>query len=146
MRKILIPVVNLVVFILVGIAFGLGALPAIHQPADTAYSVGNFYEVIWSSQLPSNPSISFILLCVGMLGVIVSFISFKGRKFVAAISGLVLIGAGVMCLLVPQNYFAAFETTNGLSYSIGAGLIGMSVLSFIAGALSICVSALDFKK
>lgn len=132
MKKILLPIANLVSLILVGVAFGLGGISAVKNERGTAML--SYYQLVW--QNPKVVSlIGFFALCVGALALLVVFLP-KIRKFVASGAGVVLVLAGVMMLLTPHQVNSSFTSQ--------PAFIAACVLVFVAAGLSLGISALEF--
>jgi len=140
MRKFLVPVINLVNLILVSIAWGLSGKTAITDAGNKDIACGNIYQVIWEgSRANVIAIIAFFLFILGCALMLAAFIPAKWRKFVSCGEGLSFVAAGILFLLSPKTY----------SYSIvkpelTSALIAICVLILVAGALSLCMCALDF--
>ena len=135
MRKIISPIVNLVSLILVGIAYGLAGLTAANDVAGNG--VGSYYQLVWGNINTFN-LVGFFLMIAATVFVFLTFIP-KGRKFIAILTGGLLIAAGVMALYAPAQV-----AQNHLPLTNQPGLIGMAVLLFVAGGFSLIISALEF--
>ena len=136
MRKFLSPIINIVSLILVGIAFGLGALLA--GKVNDVANMGSYYELVWINK-PLIGIIGFFLICVGAIAILAVFCP-KGRKCTATTAGLLLIAGGVLALLTPN----AVQADSPLAAVNQPGLIGMAVLLFIAGGFSLIITVIEF--
>ena len=138
MRKFLLPVINIVNLILLGIAFGLGGNTAIYTPAGTERtSLGNYYQVIWNN--PTVMSVvTFFLFVTGVALCLFTLIPFKGRKFVALICGGMLIASGVLTLTLGGSL-----ANPVLGYTNSGSLIALVVLLIVAGALEAIMSVYE---
>ena len=142
MRKFLIPIINLVNLILVSITFGLGAKDGAAIDAGlNDIGRGNYYQLVWNASDKANVIgiVGFFLFVVAAALMLVNFLPLKARKCVAPLTGLMFIAAGVMFLLTPANAAIHF-----VELKLSGSLIAMAVLVFIAGALSLGMSVLDF--
>ncbi len=144
MKKILTIIISVVVVVLIGITFGLGALPAAYLPSDPIYAkfVGNFYQIVWQYRdsymmlrgLIMNIGIFFLLCVVGALS-LVTLIPFKIRYVGDAILSIALVALGILFFFVPTFFFMRYDGVE-MSYSLGGGLIAMGVLTIVAGVLN----------
>lgn len=140
MRKFLIPIINLVNVILVSITFGLANNPAFTSDSGNSH---RYYQIVWNPADKPNVIgiIGFFLFVVAAALMLVNFLPIKARKCIAPLTGLMFIGAGVLFLMTP----AAADMRN-INMELSGSLIAMSVLVFVAGALSLLMSVLDFTK
>ena len=139
MRKFLLPVINIVNLILVGIAFGLGGNTAIYSPKGDTHPIGNYYQVIWN-QPNVLGLVAFFLFVVGVFLLLVTLVPFKGRKFVALVNGGMLIASGILTLGL-GNELA--RPASNPSFENSGSLIAFTVLLFIAGGLAILIALLE---
>ena len=138
MRKFLLPVINIVNLILVGIAFALGGNTAAYSPADTErVALGNYYQLVWN-----NPQVlgvvAFFLFVVGVFFLLVTLIPFKARKFVACLDGAMLIASGVLTLGL-----AGTVANPSLGYTNSGSLIAVAVLMIVAGGLAVLMACYE---
>ena len=135
MRKFLLPVINIVNLILVGIAFALGGNTAAYSPAGTErVALGNYYQLVWNNPQPFGV-VAFFLFVVGVFFLLVTLVPFKARKFVACLDGAMLVAAGVLTLSLAGT--VANET---LGYTNSGSLIAVAVLMIVAGGLALLMS------
>jgi len=140
MRKFLLPIINLVNVILVSIAWGISGNTAIVDAARGDAKCGNLYQVVWMGTKANVIGIvGFFLFCVAVFLTLVAFLPLKGRKFVTCAGGLMYVGAGVLFLLAPKTYDYAIQ-----QIKLTSTLIAMAVLILVAGALTLCMSVLEF--
>lgn len=137
MRKFLLPVINLVNIILVSIAFGLGANTAV-TGTDNYTARGNYYQLIWERSFNPVAIFGFFLFIFAVALVLVNFLPLKVRKFVTLLTGAAFIATGVIFLRTP---YLSISMTNG---EVTGSLIAMAVLVFVAGALSLLMSVIEF--
>ncbi len=136
MRKFILPVINIVNLILVGIAFGLGGNTAINAPiSPSAHPRGNYYQLIWNTPTVLGV-VAFFLFVVGVFLLLVTLVPFKGRKFVALVNGGMLIASGVITLGLGSS------VTNFMWENTGS-LVAMCTLMFVAGGLAILMALLE---
>lgn len=144
MRKFLLPIINLVNVILVSITFGLAKNPvgSIEYTSKLSTDLNNYYNVVWGYQETPNAIgiVGFFLFVVAAFLTLVAFLPVKARKFVTEAAGALYIGAGVLFLLTPSHYCINILGSIELSGS----LIAMAVLVFVAGALNLLMSVLEF--
>ena len=137
MRKFLNPIINLVNVILVTIAFILGNSLAIE--ADNMNQT--YYELVWTNADKANiiGIVGFFVLIAAALLMLVNFLPMKARKFIAPLTGLMFIAAGVLFLKTPGAADQTFTNPE-----LTGALIAMAVLVFIAGAFSLLMTVIDF--
>ena len=138
MRKFLIPIINLVNVILVSITFGLANNPA---AKDGDVNLARYYQMVWAKADKPNiiGIVGFFLFVVAVALMLVNFLPIKARKVIAPLTGLMLIGAGVLFLKTPESL-----CYNPHELVLSGSLIAMAVLVIIAGALSLLMAVLDF--
>lgn len=142
MRKFLLPIINLVNVILVSITFGLAGNPAATDTVLDKVLQVDYYNYVWRLQEKTNALgiVGFFLFVVAVALTVVAFLPISARKFITPVAGGMYIAAGVLFLLTPKHYCygnaAALEPTGSL--------IAMAVLVFVAGALSLLMSVLEF--
>lgn len=140
MRKFLLPIINLVNLILVSIAWGLSGKTAVIDAGRNDAKCGNIYQVIWMGSKPNIIAIvAFFLFCVACLITLIAFLPVKVRKFCTCLGGLMYVGAGVLFLLSPKTYDYSI-----IEVELTGALIAICVLILIAGAFSLCMSAIEF--
>ena len=140
MRKFLLPIINLVNLILVSIAWGLSGKSAIIDAGNGDLACGNMYQIIWEgSKANAIAIVAFFLFILGCALTLAAFIPAKWRKFVACGAGASYIAAGVLFLLSPKTYNYAM-----VKPELTGAFIAICVLILIAGAFSLCMSALEF--
>ena len=138
MRKFLLPVINIVNLILVGIAFALGGNTAVYSPAKEEHAIGNYYQIVWNKPEVLGV-VAFFLFVVGVFFLLVTLVPFKVRKFVAICDGGMLIAAGILTLMIGRSIAQFPDVTENTG-----SLIAMCVLMFVAGGLAILMALLEF--
>ena len=134
MRKFLLPVINIVNLILVGIAFALGGNTAAYTPSGTERApLGNYYQLVWNKPEVLGV-VAFFLFVVGVFFLLVTLIPFKARKFVALCDGAMLIASGVLTLGLASNVAGTLGASNSGS------LIALCVLLIVAGGLAVLMA------
>lgn len=153
MKRVLALIISISVIILLGVAFGVAALPAAYVPSFDVYSkvVGDYYSIIWvySQQYLQNNNIlglivnqaHFFLLCIGSFFALIALIPFRKVKILDIILGVVFIDVGVSTFFVPYFFLRGSAQTD---IGLGGGLVAMAVLIIVAGVLEICKAVLLF--
>lgn len=143
MRKFIIPVINLVGLVLSAVIFGLGANSAVYFGSQSSNGVGNWYQLVWG--LSNEPAyfgqVGFWLFIAAVVGLLLTMIPFKHRRFCLLFVGALFIGAGVMMLLAPDSIY---NGVNADLYHKTDSLIAMAVLAFVAGGLEVIGSCVEF--
>lgn len=146
MKKILALIISISVIILLGVAFGLGALPAAYYPAwdVSAKQIGNYYAITWQYLALSNQytetygavmnQVTFFLLCLSSLLAIVVCVPFKKRPIVDGVLSVMLLATGVLLFFVPYFFVVGSPQTD---IGLGGGLVAMAILVLVAGALNV---------
>lgn len=138
MRKFILPIINLVNVILVGIAFILSG----RVGALDGHNSKTFYELVWLNQNANVIGIvGFFLFVLAAAVTLAVFIPFPGRKYASAVGGAMHIAAGVLILLTPKAADVLWIETN---FEKTGALIAMAVLVIIAGAFTLGMSVLEF--
>ena len=140
MRKFLLPIINLINVVLVSIVFGLGG--------EMSYTYANkngqdWYNTVWfpisEGRVNVLGIVGFFLFVVAVAAILVAFFPAKFRKWLNIVIGLALIASGVLFLLTPNGGLRDFR----VEVELTDALIAMSVLVFVAGALSLGMAALE---
>lgn len=153
MKRILTLLISITVLILLGIAFGLGGLPAGYVPSSDVYShqIGNYYAICWVylqnyTMLRGalmNQGI-FWLLCVSSFGALVALIPFKKVKWLDLVLGCFLLLDGILTFFVPTFFLLGSAQAGNLG--LGGGLVAMAILIICAGVLELCKALLLFRE
>ena len=142
MRKFLLPIINLVNLILISIVWGLSGQSAVLDKAETGK--GNFYQVVWMGTKANVLGIvAFFLFCFACLAMLIAFLPLKQRKIVTCLGGAMFVAAGVLFFIAPfpPHYDCGINEPQ-----LSGALIAMGVLTLVAGAFMLCMSALEFLK
>ena len=150
MKKIFAIVLNFVSVILVGISFGLGALPMSEAYGLEDAPIGNFYETVWcvsNGPYSVGSIVLFFFLCIGALIVTITlFMNSKKTTVVNGLSAIVLIAAGVLMFFIPTLYLAGFGlTAQASNYELASGSISMGVVILVAGVFQVIKTLLVAK-
>lgn len=133
MRKFLLPIISIVNLILAGIAFGLGGNTAAYAPESRA--IGNYYQLVWNK--PNLVTmLAFFFFVAAVFFTLVYFIPFKHRKCANILVGGLYGAAGALTLMIPNGSQFAYTRTGSL--------LAMAVLMFVAAALALVSSLIEF--
>ena len=151
MKKFLLPIMNLVNVVLVSIIFGLGGQTALNfiDTNNSKTAKGTWYQLVWTGYYADGGKtagnvigiIGFFLFVVAVAAILVAFLPTKFRKWVSVGMGAALIAAGVLFLITP--FHAGLSEAIISNSKITSELIGMAVLAFVAGAISLGMAALE---
>lgn len=141
MRKIIVPIVDIVILILIGISFGLAGITFLKDASQA--SIGTFYQLVWPADMKVNAValVAFFAMCVAPFFTLLSFVPFKLRSAFNGLSAVLLIGAGVIALMLPKILTSGMEVA--LTLYLQGGAWGMAILLFVAALLSIINVLID---
>lgn len=157
MKKIIAIVLNIVNTILVGVSFGLGALPMAfaYEKVDVGEALttqmGNYYEMTWikgQGNLSPLALVLFFALCVGALCITVCM-AMNTKKWIIpnALAALLVLAAGVMVFFLPSFYLSAHpQAPETFKYVLGGGSISMGVVLLVAGVFQALKTVLIVKE
>ena len=101
---------------------------------------GTLYDLVWTGSKANVLAIvAFFLFILGCALTLLAFVPTKWRKFVSCGAGAAYIAAGILFLLSPKTYDASI-----VKPELGSAFIAFCVLVLIAGAFSVCMSAVEF--
>ena len=137
MKKFLLPIINLVNLVLISITWGLSGKTAVTDKLSSR--TATYYTVLWEGH-PGNALgiVGFFLFIVACALTLFAFLPVKVRKYATCVAGASYIAAGVLFLVCPHTFSSGIQEPK-----LTGALIAMAVLVFVAGAFSLCMSAIE---